>query len=125
MSSAAATAERRDFLFADVVGDRQRLEGGERTDHALDVVLLHQFLRLGARGCRHAGRVGDDQLDLASGQRVVALLQEHRQREFHVDAARGQRPGLGRQQADADRSAVLGKDEMGAAMLAMPAPVTL
>ena len=106
-------AERRHLLFGQIVGDRERLEGGQRADHAMDVVLFDQFLRLGARGCGNAGGVGDDQLDLAAGERVVAFLQEHRQRELHVDAAGGERPGLGRQQADADRSAVLRQDDSG------------
>ena len=102
-------AERRHFLFGEIVGDRERLEGGERADDAMDVVLFDQLLRLGARGGGNAGGVGDDQLDLAAGERVVALLQEHRQRQLHVDAAGGQRAGLGRQHADADRAAVLRK----------------
>jgi hypothetical protein len=101
-----------DFLFGEVVGDRQRLESGERANDAMGVVLFDQFLRLGARSGGDAGRVGDDQFDLAAGQRVAALLQEHRQGEVHIDAAGGQRSGLGRQQADADRSAILGKGEM-------------
>ena len=60
-------AKRRHLLFGEIVGDRERLEGGERADDAMDVVLLDQFLRLGARGGGNAGGVGDDQLDLAAG----------------------------------------------------------
>ena len=106
-------AQRRHFLFGQVVGNRQRFEGGERPDHAMDAVLFDQFLGLGSRGRGNAGGVGDDQLDLAARKRVVALLQKHRERELHIDAAGSQRPGLGRQQSDADRPAALCKDQAG------------
>jgi hypothetical protein len=79
----------------------------------MDIVLFNQLLRLGARSCGSAGRVCDNQLDLAARERVVAFLQKHRHGKFHVDAAGGQRSGLGRQQTDADRSAILGKGEIG------------
>jgi hypothetical protein len=102
-------AQRRHFLFRQIIGDRERLEGRERTDDAVDVVFLDQFLRLGPRGGGNAGRVGNDQFDLAARKCIVAFLQEHRQREFHVDPAGSERAGLGRQQADADRSAALGQ----------------
>ena len=102
-------AQRRHFLLRQIVGDRQRLEGRERSNDAVDIVFFDQLLRLGSRGRGNAGGVGDDQFDLAAGERVVALLQEHGQCEFHVDAAGGERAGLGRQQADTDRSAVLGQ----------------
>jgi hypothetical protein len=105
-------AKGRHLLFVEVIGDRQRLEGGEWADDAMDVVLLDQFLRFAARGCRCAGRVGHDRLDLAAGDGVVAFLEEHGQGEIHVDAAGGQRPGLGGQHADADRSAVLGTNRI-------------
>ena len=95
--------QRRGFGLADVVVDRQRLEGGERADQAMDIVALDQLLRLGARGRGNAGRVGDDQFDLAAGELVVALLQIHHERALHVDAARGQRSGLHGQKPDADR----------------------
>jgi hypothetical protein len=106
-------AERRHLLFRQIVGDRQRLEGGQRADQAMDVVLLDQLLSLGAGGRGNAGGVGNDQLDLAAGEGVVARLQEHGEGEIHVDAAGGQRPGLGREQADADRAAVLRQDDPG------------
>ncbi len=107
-------AERRNFLLGEIVRDRKRLERGERANDAVNVILFDQLLRLGARGGRSAGGVCDNQLDLAAREYVIALLQEHRHGKFHVDAAGGQRSGLGRQQADADRSAILGKDQIGA-----------
>jgi hypothetical protein len=105
-------AQRRHLLLGQIIGNRQRLEGGERSDQAMDVVLFDQFLRLGARGGGNAGGIGDDQFDLAAGQRVVALLQEHVERKLHVDAARSQRSGLGRQQANADRSGALSENQV-------------
>ncbi len=102
-------AQRRHFLFRQIVGDRERLEGRERADNGVDIVFFDQLLRLGSRGRGNAGGVGHDQFDLAARQRVVAVLQEHRQCEFHVDPAGGERAGLGRQQADTDRSAGLGQ----------------
>jgi len=48
-----------------------------------------------------------------AGERVVALLQKHRHGKVHIDAAGGQRSGLGCHQADADRSAILGHDQIG------------
>src|SRR5262249_23975049 len=91
----------------------QRLEGCERTDDTVNVVLLDQLLRLGTRGGGNACGVGYDQFDPAPCKRVVALLQKHRQRKFHLDAAGGERSGLGRQKADADRSGVLRERETG------------
>ncbi len=103
----------RHFLFFKVVRDRKSLEGGERANDAVDVILFNQLLRFGARGGRSAGGVSDDQLDLAARECVVALFQEHRHAKFHVDTAGGERSGLDRQHADADWTAILGKDEMG------------
>ena len=77
------------LLFREIVGDCQRLEGGERADDAMDIVLFNQLLRLGARRRRSAGRVCNNQLDLAARERIVAFLHKHRQGKFHVDAAGG------------------------------------
>ena len=44
----------------------------------------------------------DDQLDLAAGEHVVPLLEEDGDALLHLDAALGERPGLDREQADAD-----------------------
>src|SRR6185503_608776 len=52
---------------------------------------------------RNASRIGDGQLDLAAAERVVLLLKENDEAALHVDAARGERPGLDGEQADADR----------------------
>ncbi len=78
----------------------------------MDVVLFDQLLRLGARGCGNAGGISHDQLDLAARQRVFPLLQEHCQREIHVDAARGEWTRLSREQPDAYWLAVLAKDKV-------------
>ncbi len=45
MSSAAATDSVGSCCCADVVVDRERLDGGERADHDLDLVRLDQFLQ--------------------------------------------------------------------------------
>jgi len=100
-------AKRRNFLFGEVVSDRQRLEGSERTDDAMDVVFLDQLLRLGPCGRRNTGRVGDDQIDLAARQRIFPFLQKHRQRQIHVDAARGEGACLCGQQPDPNRVVAL------------------
>ena len=94
--------KRRNFLFGEVVGNRQRLKGRERTDDAMDVIFLDQLLRLGPCGRRNTGRVGDDEFDLSACQRIFPFLQKHRQRQIHVDAARGERACLGGQQPDAN-----------------------
>src|SRR5258708_20675546 len=100
------------FLLSKIVGDRKRLEGGEGADDAVDIVLFDQLLSLGAGGGGNAGRIRDNQLDLAARERVLALLQEHRQGKLHVDAARGPRSALGPHQANADSIALLGKNDM-------------
>src|SRR6185436_20938988 len=51
----------------------------------------------------HAARVADEEVDLAPGERVAALLQVLHQRALHVDAARGQRAGLDRHEAKTNR----------------------
>jgi hypothetical protein len=79
----------------------------------MDVVLFDQFLRLGSRCRGNAGSVGDDQFDLAARKRIVAFLQKHVEGQLHIDAARSQWPGLGRQQSNADRPAALCKNQAG------------
>jgi len=118
-------ANRGYLLFREIVGDRQRLEGGERANNAMDIIFLDSFLRLGACSRRSAGRVRNNQLDLAARKRCFRVPSETSSSKFHVDAAGGQRSGFGGQQTDPDRSAILGKDEIGAAILAIPAPATL
>src|SRR5262245_32036669 len=79
----------------------------------MNIVLLDQFLRLAAGGRGTAGRVSDDQFDLSACQRVLALLQEHRQREVHIDAAGGEGAGLGGEQTDTNWFAALCGDNIG------------
>ena len=70
-------AESRDFFFGNIIGDCQRFESCQRSDQAMNLVLLNQLLRLGARGGRNTCRIGHDQFGLAARERVVAFLQEH------------------------------------------------
>jgi len=95
--------QRQQLLLPDVVVRRESLGGGERPDHDLDVLPFHELLDLGARLRRHAARIADEQLDLAAGERAVALAQVHDQRALHVDAARSQGSCLNGHQSQADR----------------------
>ena len=105
-------AKRRHLLFREIISDRQCFESSERSNDAMHIVLFDQLLRLGPCGCRDAGGIGDDQFDLTPSERVLARLEKHCQRKVHIDAAGRQRAGLGREQADADRFATLGREEM-------------
>ena len=90
-------------MRGDVIGDGKQLECGERAEDHVDVVALDQFLRLGLGAGRIAAGVADHQLDLATGQHVVAVLEEEVGALLHLDAALRQRAGLDGEQADADR----------------------
>ena len=91
----------RHFRLQHVVVERQRLERGERADQHVDLVALDQLLGFGLRLRRLARGVGEDDLDLASGERVVALLEEEVDAILHLLAARGERTGAHREKADA------------------------
>ncbi len=78
----------------DVVVDRERLEGGERTDDAMHVETLDQFLRLGARLRGIACGVAGYEFDRAAGELVVALLEERHHALFHLETARRERSGF-------------------------------
>ena len=99
-------ADQRRRVVAHVVGDGEQLEGGERPEDDVDLVALDQLLRLGLGAGRVAAGVGDQQLDLAAGERVALLLQEGGDALLHLDAALRQRPGLDREQADLERRAL-------------------
>ena len=103
MSSAAARLSSRDLLVADVVGDGQKLEGGERAEDDVDFVALDQFLRLGLGAGRGAAGVGGDEFDLAAGHRVIGLLQIGEHALLHLDAALGERTGLDREKTELER----------------------
>ena len=94
-------AQDRHLRLRGVVADGEQLEGGERTDDEVDVVALDQLLRLGLGARGIAARVGDHQLGLAAGQRVVPVLEEPDHALLHLDATLGERPGLHGEQADA------------------------
>jgi hypothetical protein len=64
------------------------------------------------RSCRVAAGVGDDQLDLAAGDRVVALLEEEQDPLLHLLAAGGERAAAHGEEADPDRLA-LGEGRRG------------
>ena len=88
---------------ADVVVDGERLERGERPDQHRHLQPLDQLLRLGARLGGIAAGVGDDELDLAAGDGVVALLEKELDAFFHLLAAGGERAGAHGQETDPDR----------------------
>ncbi len=99
----ARDGEDRRLGGADVVVDRQRLEGGERADQHIHVEALDQLLGLGARLRRVAAGVGGLQLDRTAGEHVVAFLEERHHALFHLQPARGERAGLDGEKADLDR----------------------
>ena len=102
----AGEAERRRLVLADIVGDRQKLEGGERTEDDVDLIALDQFLRLGLGAGRLAAGIGGEELDLAAGHLVVVLLQPGEHALLHLDAALRQAAGLDREQAELERRAL-------------------
>ncbi len=69
----------------------------------MHLVALNELLRLGLRSDRVAAGVGDDELDLSSRKRVVALLEESLDALFHLPPAGGKRAGADREKADAYR----------------------
>jgi hypothetical protein len=83
--------DQRHFRLQHVVVDGERLEGGERSDDHVDFLALDKLLRLRFRESGLPGRVGEDDVDLASGEGVVALLQEQVDAFLHLPAARGER----------------------------------
>ncbi|HUZ72495.1 MAG TPA: hypothetical protein VMU87_05890 [Stellaceae bacterium] len=50
--------------------------------------------------------MGDDETDLAPGEREVLVFEKGGDPLFHLDAACRERAGLGRQQADLERRAL-------------------
>jgi hypothetical protein len=93
-------------IVAHIVEDREQLEGRQRPDDDVDLVALDQLLRLGLGARRVAAGVGNDEVDLAAGQRAVLLLEEGADALLHLDAALGERAGLDREQADLERRAL-------------------
>ena len=93
--------DQRHFRLQHVIVDRERLEGGERPDDHVDLFALDELL--GFRLCESGlpGRVGEDDVDLASCEGVVALLQEQVDAFLHLPAARGERPGAHGEEAHA------------------------
>ena len=89
--------------FLDVIIDGQGFERRQWTDDHMDLVAFDQLLRLGLRSGRIASGVGDDELDLPSGDRVVALLEKELDPLFHLTAPGGKRAGANGQKADAYR----------------------
>jgi hypothetical protein len=106
-------AKRWYFLFRKIINNGQRLEGCQRANYAMDLVSLDQLLSLGPRRRRDAGGICHDQINFATREVVIAFLQEHRQRKVHVDATRGKRTSLCRQQTDANGLAALGEHATG------------
>jgi hypothetical protein len=94
--------DERHLGIADVVVDRERLEGRQRPDDHVHVVLLDELLRLRLRLRRRSRRVREEDLDLAPGDGVVALLEEQVDAVLHLLAARGERAGAHGEEAEAD-----------------------
>jgi hypothetical protein len=84
-----------------VVVDGEGFERGERADEDVHLLALDQLLGLGLRLRRLAGGVGKDDLDLPSGERAAALLQEEVDPFLHLPPAGGERTGPDGQEADA------------------------
>ena len=100
MSSAAAETQDGHFVLRRVVGDRQQLEGRERSEDGVDFVALDQLLHLGLGAGGIAAGVGGEELDVAAGDLVVVFLQPGHHALFHLDAALRQRTGLDGEQAE-------------------------
>ena len=96
-------AQDRHLRGSGIVGDGEQLEGREGAEDHVDVVALGQLLGLGLGARGIAAGVGDHELDLAAGQRVVPVLEEADGALLHLDAALGERPRLHGQETDADR----------------------
>ena len=90
----------------DVVVDGERLESSQRADDDVHLVALDQLLGFCLRACGVAASVGEDKLHLASGERVVALLEKELDALLHLLAARGEGPGAHGEKADPDRLAL-------------------
>ena len=95
--------DQRHLRLQDVIVDRQRLEGRERSDDDVHPVALDQLLRLALGERRLPGGVREDDLDLAAGERVVALFQQQADAFLHLPAARRERSGAHGEEADAQR----------------------
>ena len=93
--------DQRCFRLQHVLVDGERLEGGERPDDHVDLLALDELLRFRLRESGLPGRVGKKDVDLASGEGVVALLQEQVDAFLHLPAARRERPGAHREEAHA------------------------
>src|SRR5438477_394321 len=85
--SGGSEAQDRAFLLRRVVGDRQKLERGERPEDHVDLVALDQLLRLRLRTGRVAAGIGDEELGWAPGELVAAVLQEQRHALLHLEPA--------------------------------------
>ena len=75
LSRGSRRNERHPRVF-DVIVDGQGFERRQRTDDHMDLVAFDQLLRLGLRSGRVAACVGNDELDLPSRNRIVALLEK-------------------------------------------------
>jgi hypothetical protein len=106
-------ADERHGALAHIVGDGEKLEGGEWADDDVDLVAVDQFLRLGLGASRIAAGVGGDEFDLAACEGVGLFLEEHGDALFHLVAALRQRPGLDRQQAYPERRTLRDRRRVG------------
>src|ERR1700730_18643656 len=88
----------------DVIVDCQCFKRRQRADDHMHFAALDQLLRLGLGSDRVAAGVGDNELDLSSRKRVVALLEESLDALFHLPATGGERAGADREKADAYRT---------------------
>src|SRR5262249_25183785 len=92
-------AERRHFLFADVVVDGVELKGGERAEDDVDFVALDELLRLGLGAGRIAAGIGRKEINFAAANRVVLFFQISEYALLHLNAALLERAGFYRKQA--------------------------
>jgi len=68
----------------------------------MHLVALDEFLRLGLGPRRIAAGVGDDELDLAPGYRIVALLQEQLYAFLHLPSSGSERARAHGEKSEAD-----------------------
>src|SRR5262245_23893966 len=92
----AGIAERRHLVLRQIIDDREMLKGRERPHDHVDLLALDQLDRLGLGTGRVAAGIGDDDLDLAAGDRVITLLEEGCDPLLVMNAARGKDTRLGR-----------------------------
>ncbi len=81
-------------MFREITDRREQFEGGERSEHDVDVIAFDQFLGLVLGARRVAAGIGDDQLDLAARNGEILVLEKGGDAFLGVNSAGCKRSGL-------------------------------